>query len=197
MNYRWDLWREGIGEQIKSYYERIKTQEFDWDKANEYFWKFIQKIQWNRQFILFAQRNYINTEFGDYNQMDELEDTNVPWDWDHIYPREWVYNAKICSQAIRDWNNTNGNLRAISLEQNRSESNSSSPKERLNDENIRQYSFIGKDWKSWKNIDGRIWDEKAENLFRAITTRMINIYEKFWNDLKINELIYKDMKLED
>ncbi|MEL1196630.1 hypothetical protein AADX85_16350, partial [Staphylococcus epidermidis] len=77
------------------------------------------KIRHNRPLILLAQRDYINATFGDYNQMNDIEDTNVPWDWDHIYPSEWVY-MKICNQGIKDWNNTNGNFRALSLEQNRS-----------------------------------------------------------------------------
>ena len=32
-------------------------------------------------------------------------------------------------------------------------------------------------------------NDKIENHFKAIITRTINIYECFWNDLKINELI--------
>jgi hypothetical protein len=193
--HRWGLWREGMGEQIKSYYENIKEQEFEWDKANEYFWKFIQKLQTKKQLILFAQRDYINSEFGDYKQMEDLEDTNIPWDWDHIYPSEWVYRKVYCSQAIKDWNGTTGNLRALSLEQNRRERNSVSPKERLDNESIRQKSFItDSDWKFWQQIEDRIRDDKkVENHFRAVITRMINIYEKFWNDLNINELIiYKN-----
>jgi hypothetical protein len=41
----------------------------------------------------------------------------------------------------------------------------------------------------WQNIEHRIWDDNVENHFKAITTRMINIYEEFFNDMKINELI--------
>ena len=189
--YRWDLWHEGIGNDIKNYYNKIKSQEFEWDKANEYFGKFIEvlKNSRNKQLILFAQRNYINSEFGDYNQMDDLEDTNAPWDWDHIYPSEWVYRKVYCPQAIKDWNGTSGNFRAISLEQNRSESNSLSPKERLSNEIIRENSFISNDWEFWQHIEERIWSNEYENHFRAVVTRMINIYEKFWNDLNVGELI--------
>ena len=54
----------------------------------------------------------------------------------------------------------------------------------------REYSFIkDNDWTYWTNIDNRIWDDKIENHFKAIITRTINIYECFWNELKINELI--------
>lgn len=92
------------------------------------FSEFVGKIRHNKSLILLAQRNYINSKFGDYNQMEDIEDTNVPWDWDHIYPSEWVYRKQYCNQGIKDWNNTNGNFRALALEQNRSERNIESPK---------------------------------------------------------------------
>ncbi|MEN9301789.1 MAG: hypothetical protein RL264_218 [Bacteroidota bacterium] len=41
----------------------------------------------------------------------------------------------------------------------------------------------------WQNIEQRILDDNVDNHFKAITTRMINIYDKFYVDLKINELI--------
>lgn len=190
--HKWGLWEEGTGTKIKQYYEIVKNQDFDLLVANEYFHKFIDRIRRERSLILFAQREYINAIFGDYNQMDDMDDTNVPWDWDHIYPSEWVYRKVYCNKSVKDWNNSNGNFRAMSLEQNRSESNSASPKERLDLEEIRKYSYVKEDWQYWQNLDKRIWDDKVENHFRAITTRMINIYEKFWNDFKIDELIITD-----
>lgn len=187
--HKWGLYPNGVGEEIISYFNSVKKDEFDIPKSNEFFWKFIGKIQHNRQLILFVQRNYINSTFKDFNQLDEIEDTNVPWDWDHIYPSEWVYNMKKINPAIRDWNNSNGNFRAISLEHNRSRGNKQSPKD-ISAIEEREYSFINEsDWKYWKNIDNRIRDDKIENHFKAITIRMINIYECFWNDLKIDQLI--------
>ncbi|MFD2907519.1 DUF262 domain-containing protein [Flavobacterium ardleyense] len=186
---RWGLLESGVGERIIQYYNDVKSQEYDFPKANEFFWNFIGKIQFNRQLILVAQREYINATFGDYNQMDDMDDTNVPWDWDHIYPSEWVYRKQGCNQSIKDWNNTNGNFRAISLEQNRSESNTASPKDRLTSEENREISFVKNDWQNWQNIEQRIWGDNVESHFKAISTRMINIYEKFWNDFKIEQLI--------
>jgi hypothetical protein len=194
---KWGLWEEGVGAEIIKYYNSVKSREYVLQTANDYFWPFIGKIQQNKQLILLAQREYINDSFGDYNQMDDMDDTNVPWDWDHMYPSEWVYRKSTCNQSIKDWNNTNGNFRAISLEQNRSESNTLSPKDRLTHSDIRKFSFVKKDWEYWQNIEGRIKDEKVENHFRAITSRMINIYEKFWNDFKIDELINTDEKIKE
>jgi hypothetical protein len=187
--HRWGLWEEGVGEKIITYYKNIKNQDFELLKSNEFFWKFITVLRNNRQLILLAQRDYINKTFGDYNQMDSVEDTNAPWDWDHIYPSEWVYNMKRCNKGIRDWINTNGNYRAISLEDNRSRGNTQAPCDII-DVNERDSSFLMEnDWEYWINIDKRIWDDKINNHFNAITLRMINIYAKFWNDFKLNDFI--------
>lgn len=187
--HKWGLLPTGVGEEIIAYYESVKNQKYELSVLNDFFWQFIGRIQQNKQLILFSQREYINETFIDFNQMEEIDDTNVPWDWDHIYPSEWVYRKVYCNQCIKDWNNTNGNLRAISLEHNRSRSNQQSPKE-ISSLEEREFSFIEEnDWVFWQKIENRIWDDNVDNHFKAITTRMINIYEKFFNDMKINELI--------
>lgn len=188
--HKWELlYSNAISKEIISFYKSVKKEEFDLIKSNEFFLKFINKVKYNKQMILFAQRDYINSTFKDFNQLDDIEDTNAPWDWDHIYPREWVYRKVYCNQSIRDWNNTNGNYRAISLEHNRSRGNRQSPKDILNLEE-RNYSFIKEnDWEYWKNIENRIMDNEIDDYFKAVTKRTINIYESFWNDLKISDLI--------
>jgi hypothetical protein len=186
--HKWEL--NSIGNNIAEYYNKVKSENIDTETADIYFSEFINILRFCKQLILFAQRNYVNSQFIDYNQMEDLDDTNVPWDWDHIYPDSWVYNMKYCEPIIREWNNTTGNLRAMSLEQNRSQSNGLSPRERLLPKEQKGFFIQKNDWIHWQLIDGRIYDkEKVLNHFRAVTTRMINIYEKFWNDLKIEELI--------
>jgi hypothetical protein len=201
-NDRWLLLVDGVGEKIADYYKKVKLQDqrFDFSTNINFFQGFIDVLKRNRELILFAQRCYINSEFGDYNQLDDIEDTNIPWDWDHIYPASWVKSGSWHMRSIKDWNNTNGNFRALSLRQNRSESDAVSPKGRLDKENMRENSFVlDNDWEYWKMIDGRINkndEEGKKRHFRAVTTRMINIYEKFWNDLKIGELIVVESESE-
>ncbi|MHC5352818.1 hypothetical protein ACYSNX_01265 [Myroides sp. LJL115] len=187
--YRWSLDTNGIGQEIINYYNSIKNKEIEGHICNEYFWKLIQQLQHNRQLLLFAQRDYLNTEFTDFNNLEDLEDTDTPWDLDHIYPQSWVYYQQ-CNTAIRDWNNTNGNYRALSLEQNRSENNSLSPAERLEPKELRTKSFIlDSDFQYWNQISTRINGDEMDNHFKAVTTRMINIYQKIWDDFKLNDLL--------
>ncbi|MCF4101027.1 DUF262 domain-containing protein [Gillisia sp. M10.2A] len=190
---KWNIQENKIGTRITKFYQnKLDENQSDSISANEKFEKFISKLRGNKDLILFAQRDYINSTFSDYNQMNEIDDTNVPWDWDHIYPSEWVYRKSKCNRSIKDWNNCNGNFRAISLELNRSRGNLQSPKD-IKEKKEQKFSFIlQSDWKYWQKIDGRIWDDNTSNHFHAITTRMINIYEKFWNDLKLYEVLESD-----
>jgi len=140
-----------------------------------------------RELVLFAQRQFINAEFGDFNQMENLEDSNVPWDFDHIYPTAWVYKKWNVPQSIKNWLWKIGNIRAISLEQNRSESDHVSPAGRLSDEVQRKNSFVlENDWCFWRQITGKT--NNGELVANAIKTRTQNIYQRFWDDLKLADL---------
>lgn len=149
---------------------------------------FINRLFSNKGLVLFAQRKYVNREFDSFNAMETLEDTNTPWDWDHIYPSSWVYNRRNIKPNTRRWSNSIGNLRALSLETNRSENNSLSPKERLED--FKPESFIrDNDWVYWSKMNDKIDnDEEIKNHLLAIIHRFCNIYEDWYLTLCINDL---------
>ncbi|MFN6039401.1 MAG: hypothetical protein ACK452_13105, partial [Bacteroidota bacterium] len=71
---------------------------------------FLQKIIYNRSLILYAQRHFIENYFKE-TQYD-LEDTALPFDWDHISPNKYVSKKKKIPSFVRDWYQTNGNFRA-------------------------------------------------------------------------------------
>ena len=160
---------------------------------------FINQLVWNKSMLLFAQRDYINDNFSDFNQMETLEDTNTPWDWDHIYPNEWVRNMKKINGNVKSWSEMIGNFRAISLEDNRKEGNRLSPFERLYAlYDVRKKSFVKyddknndkNDWQYWERIKERIMDveEDNSNFLRAVIHRLCNIYEEWYTKLHIGEL---------
>ncbi|OWV14245.1 DUF262 domain-containing protein [Fibrobacter sp. UWB5] len=83
-------------------------------------------IKNNREILLFAQRRFLNKNFDMFLSTSgkAWEDHNVPWDYDHIVPQEWIASQRggaipFCKQ----WLNTIGNLAAIPFEVNRSKSN--------------------------------------------------------------------------
>ena len=131
---------------ILGLFKNIYTGVIDELRINNIWWEFFRRLFWGRSLIVFAQREYINSQFKDFNQIEDLQDTNVPWDWDHIYPSNWVtYQQNV--DIIRRWNNCIGNFRALSLSDNRREGDKIPPCERLDDVyskiiDVKQKSFI-------------------------------------------------------
>ncbi|MDR0899963.1 MAG: DUF1524 domain-containing protein [Lactobacillaceae bacterium] len=170
------------------------------EQANIYFEYFFTILRSERRLLYFSQRRYLNDKFKDYNSLDGLEDTNRPWDIDHIYPKSWKNNYerhhKVKQPFINDWIGTNGNFRAISLTDNRSENNLLSPGERLDSPVAREQAFItDKQWSYWSKLDKatrKVYMDNAEgnkNFFYAIVTRILDIYEEFWNTLQLDKLM--------
>ena len=154
---------------------------------------FIWKIKDNKSLLLYAQREYLNKKFKDFNQFDPLEDTNRPWDWDHIYPNSWVYKNKGISQMVRNWVNCIGNFRALSYDENREQKDNSSPEERFKGKTeVQKDSFISEnDLLFWLKLDDSCRkikyndNELVDNFIGAVINRMMNIYadwhENYYN----------------
>jgi hypothetical protein len=164
------------------------------DAATNHWLDFANKIYWDKTFLILAQDSYFNSQFEDYMAFDDIEDTNRPWDWDHIYPNSWVYNKTGISRLVKHIVNTNGNFRALSFNENRSQSNHQSPHIRFSDNrNAQKKSFIKENdlehWMKLTNSDNRLKDsekykDKIDALVRASFYRMNNIYEHIYNFLK-------------
>lgn len=191
-----DYWNESIREQFsKELKEYYSDYEFKEEEIVNSFRELINSIYWNKSLLIFAQRNYIVEKFKDYNQFENIEDTNRPWDWDHIYPASWINNKEKIAQIVKNWKECIGNYRALSFDDNRSESNNVSPKERFSKDNNRADSFINDDdFIYWNQIDGNYYrlkgdnlsNDKIRNFLSAIIFRMCNIYEEWYiNYLKL------------
>lgn len=181
------VFQPNAGLAIRKIYESI-SEEYDIKAMKDHYWSFYKALFFCKPMTLYAQRHYIEEEFGDFNQFEDLEDTNTPWDWDHIYPESWVKRKQNVNQYIKKLINSIGNFRALSLVQNRSESNLFSPAERLKDERMRKISFVKEDWSYWKKIDKPIEDDTINNYTNAVKRRMVNIYSEWWNTLLIRDL---------
>jgi hypothetical protein len=150
----------------------------------------IDKIFKNRVLLIYAQRQYFNEKFQEFNQLENIEDTNRPWDWDHIYPKSWVDSLHNIHYLVKHWVNSNGNFRALSYDDNRSESNNLSPADRLDSENKRSDSFISES--DFEEFWGKLGyeskaikrdDEKSIKIFlNAVVNRTVNIYEEWYNN---------------
>jgi hypothetical protein len=158
-----------------------EIQNIDEDVRNDVY---LNRLCWNKSLILLAQRDYIEKCFGDFNQFDNLDDTNTPWDWDHIYPNSWVYRKEGINGVTRYFEQIIGNFRAMELSENRSENNHLSPQERIQDKDNRKNYFIHDDWQYWEKLNKKSKtlhtdDEGIYNHAMAIITRTVNIYSNF------------------
>jgi hypothetical protein len=147
-----------------------------------------------------------------------LEDKNRPWDYDHIHPQSFLSNDSGNSyrnipNIIRVWHRSIGNLRAWPLEANRQDGDSI-PSKKLSEladiehhygmcdeATLREASFIREEsnWENWKVsapdvVDYKYLLDKKYNtqriaLISAITTRFVHIYDEWYKNLRIDELM--------
>jgi len=101
----------------KTNYVRAKTGALAKFITQDRFGVVASKAFTNRDFILYAQRRFLAETFKD--EHFEQDDTNVPFDWDHISPNKLIEGKKQIPKAIKEWYNTNGNLRAWPYSLNR------------------------------------------------------------------------------
>lgn len=55
-----------------------------------------------KQMLLYAERQYLNTHFRNYDpaRQDMWAEENRPWDFDHIVPQEWISNKRGNSETM-------------------------------------------------------------------------------------------------
>lgn len=183
----WEIWSNSL---VKN--ENWKEDEIK-EKIQEGWLNFLYRLlsgRTSKSLILLAQREYINKTFIEYNEIEDLEDTNTPWDWDHIYPSSWVYGKWYIDNRTRRWEWRIGNFRAMDLTDNRSENNNQSPAERFPKPNA-DYFIKENDLQYWAQLDNEhrgITEGNEEYIkihAKAIITRSVNIYENFLNMFSI------------
>ncbi|WP_184935594.1 DUF262 domain-containing protein [Chryseobacterium cucumeris] len=182
---RWNEFYPSKEDYLKLFDSALEESDIDESEKYEIYknqWNHLaNQLAWNRNVLIFCQRDYFSKNFQEFNSLEVLSDTNRPWDYDHIYPSSWVYQQQNVNPQIRDWHNMNANLRAISLEENRSDGNREDPK--LKAENLKASDFfIVDDKEYWTKIESRIYDEQsAMYLMNAFVTRTINFYKEIYS----------------
>lgn len=171
--------------------ENDKTQEnlFAARKWNSFISKIVRIGDREKSILIYAQRKYFNSKFQDFNQFESTEDTNRPWDWDHIYPHSWVYDRNSIHPLIKHWVNCIGNFRGLSYDDNRSENNHYPPSARfILDEKVLD-SFVTKsNLDLWKQIDDKYKGikhndiDKAKIVLEVILNRSVDIYEEWYRN---------------
>lgn len=156
------------------------------NEASEEYRLFLEKVIYNRDLILYAQRHFIESYFR--QQQYRLEDTSLPFDWDHISPNNYVRNKKNIPRIVKDWYQTNGNFRAWPYALNRMDSDNS-PAYKLNPlENHRDeghFTAVEKKWQQFIDRNPHLISNK--NQISKILTDW-SFCQQAWTECKISNI---------
>lgn len=174
--------------------EKVVGDYFDLSEQQEIqrFKDFVHKASFQKELIILAQYTYIKREFAEFNELYDLEDTNKPWDWDHIFPKSWVNGPHHIDQRVKQWINCNGNFRLMTLSDNRRENNREAPKVRLGTADVRADFFV--DEMDYKNFWGamqtvpihikNINNDNFRIYLSAVLFRTCKIYKNWYDNFK-------------
>ena len=134
----------------------------------------------NRDLLLFAQAEYLEETFSDYDpaRKDLWAEYNRPWDYDHILPQSVVNKWEHDTADNQTWLWCIGNFAAIPLEENRSKNNR---------DDWQYYSARKHRWPDVFDVDQIAYSYKEDNEddggvgFRmAVCERFVRLYAKLY-----------------
>lgn len=195
----------------------FKNSETEIDAIKDDCWAlFVQNLINNREFVLYTQRRYLSEWFPDFDPTSpaQLQDTEQPWDYDHIHPQHFCKHKQNIPPIIKAWHGTIGNLRAWPSEVNRAQGDLT-PAKKLEtpiDQEMKNYKL--KTHKELRTASGifdnsqiKFWnlscpdaaapsnyladDEyhlNRQNLIKAITSRWVSLYRLWYEELRIKDL---------
>jgi hypothetical protein len=184
----WRWWSHLMIGETDGAKERRKGQweEFLWFKGQ-------------REMLLYAQRDYINRRFHDYDpaRKDFWRGHNRPWDFDHILASTYLYWQQGDFKPVCDeWVGTIGNLRAWPFEDNRSEQRQSAIDKLGKYPEKQRQSFVTPDeLDGFSGQDAVKFDAVAAYAFVTVCRkRLLRIYGEWYHSVGIAELIrYQDI----
>ncbi|MFD2265223.1 DUF262 domain-containing protein [Lacibacterium aquatile] len=185
------------------------------DAAQAMWSAFLDHLWSQRGLVYYAQRRWLTRWFAffDRTSVHAIEETDVPWDVDHIHPLKYVKRQKAVA-AVKEMQNCIGNLRVWPMELNRQDGETHA---------VIKLDFNGeRDWPDRFNVrstadilaassvseeERDFWDQAypgptapvgylgqakysgyEKPLLRAICTRWIRLYEEWYDGLKIGVL---------
>ena len=152
---------------------------------------FFKKLAFEKDLLLFCQRKFLYKYFDE--KMFMLDDTNMPFDYDHLFPQSYIKRKKGIRKTLKDWYNSIGNLRAWPYEMNKGDSDRP-PYEKLKDKNVLRMSCCSNEWKN-NTIDSSNTKSKWIEVYKLIMKRNLNLCKTWYDEFLIDNLLTKHKKI--
>ncbi|MCL1956792.1 MAG: DUF262 domain-containing protein [Fibromonadales bacterium] len=162
-------------------------------KESPRFNEFFDKVMRNRDLLLWIQRRFLSNENYFKEKLFRLDDTNVPFDWDHISPNNYVHNRRKIWNPLREIYQQPANFRAWPYRLNRGDGDKV-PAVKLDDSNYLGYSFCDKEWlnfkKNWVENDWypKIKPGKQKEVYKLLLNRWKAMYNELAKELCLKNL---------
>lgn len=204
--------KNGLKELLLSKSNENRREPFEFDDSH---FGFMNSTLYNTDLVAYAQRGFLDQQFNPIHY--GLEDTNIPFDWDHISPQNAI-SIKQLARPIKSAYKTIGNFRAWPYSLNR-EDQAATPSVKFNPlsftsndrlaielkyfstvlkKEIKNSNQLKKELLTASFCKNKTWlDCSTEKLrtprewkpiYRLIIDRNIDIYDEWYKNLKINEL---------
>lgn len=151
--------------------------------------KALDRIVWNKQMLIYAQRSFLRKEYPTYDpaRRDMWADHDRPWDFDHILASNRVKNKHGgLAACCRGWVSTIGNFRAWPFEKNRSDQDKN---EKIDEKEYDDSFLIKKEVLALDGVaDVAGSEEAAKAAAAACMDRIVRIYKAWYVDLEIGKL---------
>lgn len=160
---------------------------------------------YGRSLLLYACRKYLNEQFPNYDPAEAVwSEENRPWDYDHIFPRNWLISGKGNKQGqyhntVARFINSIGNIAPIHFSTNRSK-NDDCPGEYQSDCNDALFiDYINNQDFFNRQLKGVIEQDKecAEQFVKITLARIRKLYCAWYHVLAIDSLFdFRDKRRE-
>ena len=159
---------------------------------------FIYNIMCNRDLLLWIQRGFLSDQNLFPEKLFRLDDTDMPFDWDHILPESYIKNVSGVPHMLRRIYATPANFRAWPYKLNRSDQNDP-PSVKLvgadkhETDIFGKQSFCDKEWRELPAYEGnhkrKFVNKYFPNMYNCMLNRWEKMYKEFMKVLDIRSLI--------
>lgn len=166
----------------------------DSEERSKKYGQFMERLRNNRELLVYVQRSYFATEFGDFDPSNRLmwKGHNRPWDYDHILPSNKLdatgrsKRAGEFHQACKVWQQSIGNLIAVDFTFNRGAQDVKSASKKYETEEaskldgaldcVGAYDIELEDTENF---------EKSKAFIVAVRNRLIELYRRWYDSLDV------------